>query len=162
MNDLNNYSRVVTRDVLCFLFSFCWLLVFISFWYCDDLLMQHLELVLPLLKTIWDISMWWSLGRPSHLMKVVLGFDSIIFLPSNTSNIYCFNLYILVMWEKIPLDLGFFFRIRKYLENWPKQLCSTVYGNDSLPQKFRSITFYFSIYGVCLSMRLGECLQSLF
>lgn len=39
---------------------------------CDDLMMQHLELVRPLRKTICGISMWWSLAQLSRLMKVVM------------------------------------------------------------------------------------------
>jgi hypothetical protein len=45
--------------------SFCWFIIF-------DRIMQRLELVRPLRKTIWDISMWWSLAQLSLLMKVLM------------------------------------------------------------------------------------------
>jgi len=56
---------------------FCWLNCFCIL--CYDLMMQRLELVLPPRKTIWDISMSWSLAQLSHLMKVVMNLTAWIY-----------------------------------------------------------------------------------
>jgi hypothetical protein len=61
--------RDLQLTTLCEMFScfvlLCWFIIF-------DLMMQRLELVHLLRKTICGISMWWSLARLSLLMKVVM------------------------------------------------------------------------------------------